>query len=217
MIRISRTTLLFAALAAATTPGDASAQAAGEALMVSVGAGFDFPTGDAAETYRRGVNIGVRMTMPLTPRLAVRGGLGFWKLGRDDDAVLARRGEDPNVFRLGGGFFDGGDRNAFGGLAGVRLDLIGATAAFAPYLHAGGGFAHTEVTRLETYFLGESTFEAGSSETVLLADAGAGAEVRLSPGVWLYGEVGYMTLFTEGTSTALLPVQMGLAVHLGGR
>jgi hypothetical protein len=184
-------------------------------LGFAVSGGITIAAGDDGDTFEAGPNFSVRTVVPFSDRLALQTVIGFQQLRLRDDAVLLARGYDLATFRLGGGFVEGGDRQALQALVQGQLQLLSRSARISPYVLAGAGVAQIRNTDFGVYFLGEWEDEPGSSEITLTADAGAGLQIHLAGIVSAFAQGSYQMFFTDGGSTTMMPVQAGILVELG--
>jgi hypothetical protein len=180
--------------------------------------------GDVPESHRRGYNVGTQLSWPLTSYFALLGGLGYRDVRRDDEATVRRLEEESDTpwtgfqqFEWGGGFLDGGDRSSLSGLVHAQLLLRPGAGRVTYYLLAGGGLAHTTLGDLHVYFLGESDNFRGRSEVAVALDIGAGVNVQLSTKVGAFAQASRFTLLTDGASTSMVPIQVGLSFIMTDR
>jgi hypothetical protein len=193
-------------------PASLSAQ---DVLGFSLGGGVTLATGDVTDSHGTGPNLRAATVIPLSDRFIVQATIGYEELRVREDEALVEREYDPPTFRLGGGFIEGGDRRILALLGHAQYHLMPRSARISPYALAGAGVSQIRLTDLEIYFLGEWENEPGASEIALTADVGGGVQVRLSQIVSLFAQGSYQTLFTDGGSTSMVPVHVGLLLELG--
>jgi hypothetical protein len=205
----------------ALTPPAVSGQAQARGFF---GGGLTFPAGQVTESHGLGYNVGTQFSWPLTSYLALLGALEYRDVRRDDEATvdrLLREGEtrwrDFNEFRLGGGFLDGGNRTSLAGLVNAQILINPGAGALTYYLLAGGGLSRTGLGDLQVYFLGESDELEGHNEVVPVINLGGGVNVQVGQSVGLFAQAGYLTLLTEGGSTSMIPIQVGLSFIMSDR
>lgn len=187
-------------------------------LTLSAGGGLTFSAGDAAVTHGRGYGFGALATIPLSPRLGVQAALHYRDIRRKDDEAARRIGHDPDEFRLGGGFMDGGHRRSLSALADVQFLLLSPSSRVVPYLVAGGGLARTGVDDLEVFFIGMwEDYPGVEDETAWATDLGAGIAVSLGGGLRGFAQASRLTLFTQGENTTMVPVHVGFAMDVSRR
>jgi opacity protein-like surface antigen len=185
-----------------------------EVIGFTIGGGPTLSRGDGAETHGRGINLGATTSVPLSPRLTVGATVGYQDIRLIDDEEARRRGHDPETFRLGGGFVDGGDRRALGLLAHGQFHLLPNTGTISPYVLAGAGLTRMRVTDTEVYFLGQWDTEPGNTGFAAAADVGGGVQVRVSQVVALFAQGSYLRLFDDDDTT-MVPIHAGLLIEWG--
>jgi len=185
-----------------------------DVLGFSFGGGLTLARGGAAETHGRGINLGFKTTAPLSERLTVLATIGYQDIRLDDDAEARRRGHDPEIFRLGGGFIDGGHRRVLGVLVEGQLHLLPRSSRLSPYVVAGAGVSQLRVPDTDVYFLNEWETDPGSNEVAPMAEVGAGLQLRLSQAVALFAQGSYLTVFADETTT-MIPLHVGLLIEMG--
>jgi opacity protein-like surface antigen len=212
-MKATRIPLIVSALTALLAlPSGLRAQ---DELGVALLGGLTYASGDASEDFGSGPNFGIKTMIPISERLAVQATIGYQELRVRQDEALLDRGYDPSTFRLGGGFMEGGNRHALGVLASGQFHLLPRSARISPYVLAGAGLAQVRLSDVGIFFLGEWDDEPGTSEIALAADVGAGVQFRVSNVVSFFAQGSYQTLFTDGTSTNMVPAQIGILLELG--
>ena len=207
--------LRFLLICALSAPAPLLAQAQPTTFF---GAGITLPTGDVDLSHERGYGVATQFSWPLTSFFALLGSFGYADLRADDDATLqrlrdegqARWGSD-NEFWLGGGFLEGGQRTSVAGLVHGQLLLRPGGGRMTYYLLAGGGLARAALGGLHVYFIGETDDFEGESEIVGALDFGGGLSVQLGQSVGLFAQASHLTLMTDGASTSMVPIQIGLS------
>jgi hypothetical protein len=186
--------------------------------MTFFGAGITLPTGEVDQSHGRGYSLGTQFSWPLKSYFAVLGSLHYRDVRRDDDATVQRLQDEgqarwgaTNEFWLGGGFLDGGHRSSLAGLVHAQLLLRPGAGRLTYYLLAGGGLARTALGSLHVYFLNETDDYEGESEFVGALDFGGGLSVQLGQSVGLFAQATHLTLMTDGASTSMVPIQIGLS------
>jgi hypothetical protein len=191
---------------------------------VFIGGGLTFPMGEISDTHGRGYNVGTQFSWPLSSSFALLGAVEYRDVRRDDEATVRRLEQESdtpwtgfNEFRWGGGFLDGGNRSSLSGLVHGQLLLRPGAGRVTYYLLAGGGLSRTTLADLHVYFLGESDDFRGRSEVAVALDIGAGVNVQLGEKVGAFAQASRLTLLTEGASTNMLPIQLGLSFIMTDR
>ena len=186
-----------------------------DVLGFSLGGGVAVALGDATDTHGTGPHVRGATVLPLSDRFVLQGTIGYQELRIREEKALVEREYDPATFRIGGGFIEGGSRRVLALLAQAQYHLLPRSARLSPYVLAGAGVSQVRQSDLGIYFLGSWENEPGESEIALAADAGGGLQVRVSQVVSLFAQASYQALFTEGTTTSMAPIQLGLLLELG--
>jgi hypothetical protein len=205
------TTIRFALILLLLSPASLAAQ---DVLGFSLGGGFAFALGESSETYGNGPTVSAATHLPLSERLSISATIGYQELRILQDEALTERDYDPSVFRLGGGFIEGGNQRVLAILGHAQLHLLPRSGRLSPYLLAGAGLSQVRRTDLEIYFLGEWENEPGASETALAADVGAGIQLRFTEIVSAFAQGSYQRVFTDG-GTSMAPIRVGILLELG--
>jgi hypothetical protein len=205
--------ILCALLLSLLLPRSAVAQ---DVLGVSLSGGLTLATGDDADSFGRGPTVSARTTIPLSERLGLQALISYQEI-RLKEAEGARRAGIPIAeFRPGGGFVEGGNQRSLGVLVQGSLHLVPRSARLSPYVVAGAGVSQARETDLNVWHVGRWALQvAGDSQIVPTVDAGGGLQLRFSPAVSAFVQGSYSILFTEGSSTKMIPLQAGLLVELG--
>jgi hypothetical protein len=202
----------FALILSLLMPARALSQ---EVLGFSFGGGFTLTAGDESDTYGIGPTFSVRTLLPLSDRLGLQVAVGYHEIRIKEEVAVRRAEIVPSEFRPGGGFVEGGNQRSLGILVEGAFHLLPRSGRLSPYLLAGAGASQVRVTDLNVWHVGRWKIrEPGDSELVLGADAGGGLQVRFSPVVSAFVQGTYQALFTDGGSTTMVPIQIGLLFEL---
>jgi opacity protein-like surface antigen len=187
-----------------------------DVLGMSLSGGLTLASGDESDTFRRGPAIAVRTIVPISDRLGLHAAIGFQEVRLKEDAAATRANISLGEFRPGGGFAEGGNRRSLGVLVQGSFHLLPMSGRVSPYVLAGAGVSQARTTDLNVWHLGRWALQvAGDSEIVPTVDAGAGLQVRLSSAVAAFVQGSYTMLFTDGESTKMIPLHLGLLVEMG--
>jgi hypothetical protein len=184
--------LRFVGLAAfVALPALVSAQDAPRPVSFGISGGLSLPSGDLADGLNSGFNVtGHIMLRPASfTNLSFRGDVNFDRFGAKDVGGVS--GEDFN-FR-----FLGGTANA------VYAFPQSTPGMVRPYVLIGAGMQNFKGT--------ESTGASESSNSVTKphVQAGGGVNFQLS-GFTTFIEAKYVNVFTEGSSSAFIPITFGI-------
>jgi hypothetical protein len=205
--------ILCALLLSLLVPHRALAQ---DVMGFSASGGLTLATGDEGDTYGRGPTMSLRTTVPLSERLGLQATINYQEIRLKEEAAARRANIPIAEFRPGGGFAEGGNQRSLGVLVQGSLHLLPRSARLSPYVVAGAGVSQARETDLNVWHVGRWALQvAGDSQIVPTVDAGAGIQLRFSPGVGAFVQGSYTMLFTEGGSTTMIPLQAGLLVELG--
>ncbi len=188
-------------------------------LLLSFHGGGAFPMGEVAQAHDAGFGLGAGLALELSPRLEVEGALHLHRLGRNDEATLDRVGwagpAEHARFRAGGGYLDGGHRTLAGGSVHLRFLPVPPGGKVNPFVQVGVGLARESLAEVDTHFIGEWEHFDGTAGTGIIGSVGAGLRVGLGTMVDLVAMGAVVASGVEGDRTALLPLQVGLAIRLG--
>ncbi len=205
-------------LAVVLAPGGLLAQTP---LLFSFHGGGAFPVGEVADHHDAGFSLGLGLALELSPRLEVEGAVHLHRLARNDAATLDRVGwrgaGERERFRAGGGYLDGGHRTLAGGALHVRFLPTPPGRRVSPFLQVGMGLARESLAEVDTHFIGEWESYEGTAGTGITGSVGAGLRIGLGSAVDLVTQGAVLASGVEADRTLLVPLQVGLAIHLGER
>jgi hypothetical protein len=190
---------------AAAIPGmGAPMRRLGNGFYIGLAAGPTVPVGQSSDLYQRGVGVTVPLGWDGMGPLGVRADLGYSRLGG------RTLGSGPTTFTFA-------DQDIVSGMLDAKLRLpFGQTSAPASFYVIGGGGVHhfrkfrnpglftsgTNVTTITSTATPRSVTELG-------LNAGAGLSFNVA-GAGLFLESRYVSVFTEGTRTNMLPIVLGV-------
>ncbi|MDZ4724136.1 MAG: outer membrane beta-barrel protein [candidate division Zixibacteria bacterium] len=171
-----------------------------------VGVGATLPTGDFGDAYGMGLQALVGMGFSLMadqPSFQIVPKIEFHTFSADENFFTQN---DPSITN-----FDGGSVNAL--MFGVdgRYGFGATETSTRPFILGGLGFASLSVSDI-TYSSGGTTFNApgGDGTTELFFNFGAGVDIQAGDAMTLFLAARYLTILTEGSSSNLLPLTVGL-------
>jgi opacity protein-like surface antigen len=151
-------------------PAMASAQRmgrSGSGIGVFASAGPALPTGDLAELWDWGLNVGGGVSLPLGRALQLRGEVNYNRFLLDKEAADV----PDNV--------SGGDATALTIMGTLKLPLSMQGQSWTPYLLGGGGYMHLAVNDIPG-------FGGSVSDNRAAAAFGAGADFPLGDSNWAF-------------------------------
>ncbi len=169
---------------------------------IYVGGGITIPSSPdlIKDEYTTGFHgyAGLGLNIPAVTGLQALGKVQY-HIVPSDFQNFALPGFDPIT---GGGDF----RFLMFGVDGLyRMGTPGGVAS--PYASFGVGFANSSNTDYET---ASGDIEAEESSTDFYWNIAAGADLRVTPGLRLFGQLSYVSISTEGDAIALIPITIGL-------
>ena len=178
----------------------------GNGFYVGLAAGPAVPVGQSSDLYQQGYAVSVPLGWDGAGPLGVRADLGYSRLG-------------GRTLGSGTTTYTFADQDILSGMldAKLRLPLGTASSPVSFYALGGGGVHHFRRFRNPGLFTSNGTLGGGTtttsptapSVTELGLNAGAGFSFNVA-GTSLFLESRYVSVFTEGTRTNMLPIVLGV-------
>ena len=162
---------------------------------VYLGAGAGMPMGDFGDAYKMGFHGFGGFGYTVTPGLQIMPTLEYHMFSLSDDGKAAW-GTDVS----------GGTVKALMFGANLKYTFKMTNPSFAPYLIGGAGMASMSMSDI-TY---DGTTESVDSESKAYFGAGAGVEIKAGAKMGIFVQVRYLSISTEGSSSNLVPVTVGV-------
>lgn len=187
-------------------PGMASAQGfgrSGSGVGIFAAAGPALPTGDLADAWDWGLDVGGGIAIPLGSTLQLRGEVNYDRFLRDKRALF----DVPESA-------DGGDATALTVLGTLKLPLRMQGQSWTPYLLGGGGFMRIGYSEIPGY-------RASFHDNRAAAAVGAGADFPLGASNWAFFVEGRYVIgfghtdeeFGEMENENFVPIKIGLSLR----
>ena len=178
-------------------------------LTFYAGGALSMPTSPAgfSDGWKLGMHGMIGAGKNVSPRLQMVGKIEYHKFSADEAATTASIG--PNV--------DGGGINTW--MYGVdgRLNMGAPVVPIKPYILGGIGIANLSYNEYSTTDTSLSSAVATANTSAvsfsdLYFNLGGGVEFAMGPKTSFFVQARYVSIATEGGSTAFIPVTLGLKI-----
>jgi len=170
-------------------------------FSIYVGGGVTVPSGDFADAYKMGFHGMAALGYSVAPMFQILAKGEYHSFAFDNTGAFAK------AEYAGETKFSGGSLNIImAGVAG-KLAPSAPLIPIKPYGLAGIGLASMGITEQT---IGEDKIEAPDRVNKLYFEIGAGVEMKLAPAVAFFVQARYVSISTEGTSTNMIPITVGV-------
>jgi opacity protein-like surface antigen len=179
---------------------------------LAVGTGIALPIGEFADVYNLGFHIGGTFDVKVAKNILLFGDLRYSSFSAGTEGW----GFPSNATIKGGTFMP------FSIFAGAKYIFLPPPSKINVYGCAGIGLCMLSTSDLTAHYIIHTTWYTADvtsttqfkSETDFALLFGGGAVYQLSPKLGLFGEIRYVSIFSEGESTQFIPIILGVLIRL---
>lgn len=181
-------------------------------FSLAPGAGVSLPLGNFADAYNLGFNLGATLNVNLAGNFYLFGDLRYSFFSPDTKgwgypANATISGGQESIFSIFAGgkyLFPMQGKVKVYGLAGLGLCMVSTSDLTADYTIVTSWYKATVHE--------EISFNNSAADFGLLF--GGGLVYKLKPHLDLFGEIRFVNIFTEGESTQMMPIIIGVLIRL---